>query len=129
MAARRAIASASRTSCGIGVALPPAARICRSSSLSASVPRAMATTCAPASASTSAVAAPMPREAPVTRAMRSARGRDLCIFDSFRLNAGADDDLVPLVVLGHLEPHELLGCGWKRLATGVDQELLHALAV
>ena len=48
--------------------------IASSSSSSPPTVRATATTCAPARASASAVAWPMPREAPVTSAMRSARG-------------------------------------------------------
>src|SRR5262249_54420310 len=50
------------------------ARTASSSSSSPPTVRATAMICAPALASASAVACPMPREAPVTRAMRSARG-------------------------------------------------------
>src|SRR5580700_608148 len=58
---------------GTSVAVPPAARMASSSSSSPPTVRATATTWAPARASASAVAAPMPREAPVTRAMRPER--------------------------------------------------------
>src|SRR5580692_11375498 len=60
---------------GTRVALPPSFRISSSSSSSPPWVRATATTWAPALASARAVAWPMPREAPVTRAIREARRR------------------------------------------------------
>src|SRR5262245_21782588 len=65
---------------GTSVALPPSFRISSSSSSSPPCVRATATICAPAFARALAVAKPMPREAPVTRAMRLARG---CIMEQF----------------------------------------------
>src|SRR5450830_264049 len=70
----RAMPSESVILSGTSVALPPAAVMASSSSSSPPWVRATAITCAPAFASASAVAWPMPREAPVTRAMREARG-------------------------------------------------------
>jgi hypothetical protein len=61
-------------SSGTSVAEPPLALILSSSSSRPPTVRATATTCAPACASSSASAAPMPREAPVTSAIRSERG-------------------------------------------------------
>ena len=72
--ASRAIESLSVRSIGAIVALPPAAWMRSSISSSPPVVRAVSTTCAPCAASASAVAAPIPREAPVTSAIWSARG-------------------------------------------------------
>ena len=66
--------SVSRSSSGTRVAVPPTARTASSSSSSPPGVRAVAMICAPSFASAIAVAWPMPREAPVTRAMREARG-------------------------------------------------------
>src|SRR3954453_8660820 len=70
----RSMPSESVRSSGTSVAEPPACLMASSSSSSPPTVRAIATTCAPAFASASAVAWPMPRDAPVTSAMRSARG-------------------------------------------------------
>src|SRR5262249_380400 len=66
--------SVSRMSRGTSVAVLPSLRIWSSSSSRPPTVRAVATICAPASASANAVAWPMPREAPVTSAIRSASG-------------------------------------------------------
>src|SRR5258707_3075866 len=58
-------------SSGTSVAAPPLDRIASSSSSSPPTVRATATTCAPASARAIAAARPMPRDAPVTSAIRS----------------------------------------------------------
>ena len=70
----RSSAAKSLMSQGTSVAAEPTARIASSSSSSAPCVRASATTWAPAFASSSATARPMPREAPVTTAMRPSRG-------------------------------------------------------
>src|SRR5215470_8243430 len=75
--ARRAMPSLSLTSSGTRVAELPAALILSSRSSSPPTVRPTAMMCAPACASSSAIAAPMPREAPVTSAIRSERGLEL----------------------------------------------------
>jgi hypothetical protein len=66
--------SLSVRSSGAMVALPPAAWMRSSTSSSALAVRATRMTWAPAAASASAVAAPMPRLAPVTSASLPAKG-------------------------------------------------------
>ena len=66
--------SVSRISSGTSVAVPPTALMASSSSSNPPGVRAVATTCAPSRASAIASAWPMPREPPVTSAMREARG-------------------------------------------------------
>ena len=65
--------SPSARSSGSSVALPPTARIASSVSSRPPWVRAVITTCAPSRASSTAVAAPMPRLAPVTSAMAPVR--------------------------------------------------------
>src|SRR3546814_4350602 len=61
-------------SSGAIVALPPAAKIASSTCSRSLAVRAVMTTCAPFAASALAVAAPIPRLAPVTSATRPERG-------------------------------------------------------
>src|ERR1017187_3068416 len=68
----RSTSSTLLTSVGTGVAWPPAARMPLATLARASRSRAASTTCAPAPARASAVAAPIPRLAPVTIATRPA---------------------------------------------------------
>ncbi len=57
-------------------AFPPASRIDAATASHASSLRLETTTCAPAAASARAMASPMPREAPVTRATRPDRSKE-----------------------------------------------------
>src|SRR5271155_2492347 len=75
----------SRRSNGTSVALPPAARIWSSTSSRPPTVRAASTTCAPSPARRRAIAAPMPREAPVISAILPAsRPPGVAIPVSFR---------------------------------------------
>src|SRR6185437_5302345 len=85
--------SPSAMSMGASVAdWPLTLRISSSSSSKAPWVRATATTCAPASASARAAARPIPRLAPVTRAMRSFRGSADMARSLAMLRLGVDQE-------------------------------------
>src|SRR5690348_2538773 len=75
VAPRRSSASKSRMLSGTKVADPPALRISSSAASRPPTVRARQMTCAPAAASPIAAAFPIPRDAPVTSAMRPSNGR------------------------------------------------------
>src|SRR6266542_5690011 len=93
----RSTSPALLTSVGTGVASPPAVWMPRATLVRASRFRAARTTCAPAPARAPAVAAPIPRLAPVTTATRPASQCPGSVIDC-RSASWADDSPVELLV-------------------------------
>src|SRR5262252_1589707 len=119
--------SLSLTSSGTKVAELPAALILSSRSSSPPTVRLTATTCAPACASSSAIAAPMPREAPVTSAIRSQRGLELSAIQQLNPAGAGYPRLSSMQALEDARARNKPGHGlfrWPRPAATAASDLL-----
>src|SRR5256714_9144633 len=143
-AKRRSTSSALLTSVVAALASPPASRMRRATTSRACASRAAKTTWAPAAAIASAVAAPIPRLAPVTTASRPASQCPGSATDRDLHAAGSHVPVKPLVcietelqiemalrvppALGAREPaRPLAGFGRRTDVPGRDQQARHAL--